>query len=121
LEKLLKATPHALARGPGDCAAAGYAAFLAAAFLAAGAFFAAAGALAARGWNSKLTLPSFLSKARKALNLRRVLLETKFSSRSVLPVVSSLTTCSRPTGCCRMILPVLKSQVTCAPTECSHT
>ena len=43
-----------------------------------------------RGSNSKITLPSFLSQARNALNLRRVLFETKFSSRSVLPVASSL-------------------------------
>ena len=93
--------------------------------LAAAAFFAAvlraAGAFAARGSNSKPTLPSFLSQARKALNLRRVLLETKFSSSAVLPSASSLVICSRGTGCCRMILPLLKSQVTCAPTLCSQT
>src|SRR6185369_9937657 len=69
------------------------------------------GNLEARGSNSKFTLPASASQARKALNERRVRIETNLSSRSVLPVASSLAICSRSTGCCRMILPLRKSQV----------
>src|SRR5690606_10746721 len=99
--------------------------FLAAAFLAGAAFLAAAlpvlagapaavlrgGNLEVRGSNSKLTLPASLSQARKALKARRVRMETNLSSRSVLPVSSNLLICSRSTGCCKMILPLLKSQL----------
>ena len=46
-----------------------------------------------------------------ALKARRVRMETNLSSRSVLPVLSSLSICSRSIGCCRMIWPVLKSQL----------
>ncbi|MNV40722.1 hypothetical protein D3C71_1323370 [compost metagenome] len=63
------------------------------------------------GANSKLTLPASLSHARWALKLRRVRMLTNLSSRSVLPVSSSLVICSRSTGCCRMILPLLKVQL----------
>src|SRR6188472_3486185 len=74
--------------------AAGFAAALAA--LATGAYFAAgsfaAGVLPAAplrggnfdGANSKFTLPASLSHARKALNGRRVRIDTNLSSRSVL-------------------------------------
>src|SRR3954468_14983721 len=103
--------------------------FAGAAFFAAGDFFAAAlygaaGSFAAfagaplrggnfevRGSNSKFTLPASLTHARKALNGRRVRIETNLSSRSVLPVASSLLICSRSTGCCRMTCPLLKSQL----------
>src|SRR6185312_2896241 len=77
------------------------------------------------GANSKLTLPASLSHARYALNGRRVRIETNLSSRSVLPLSSSLLICSRTTGCCRMIWPLLKSHVgvACAAvgTDFSHT
>src|SRR6187402_3136502 len=83
--------------------AAGFAAALAAAF-ATGAYF-AAGVLPAAplrggnfdGANSKFTLPASLSQARKALNGRRVRMETNLSSRSVLPLANSLLICSRST------------------------
>ena len=45
------------------------------------------------------------------LELAPRLVGDEASSRSVLPVASSLVICSRATGCCRMILPLLKSQV----------
>ncbi|MNT65648.1 hypothetical protein D3C72_2036470 [compost metagenome] len=70
-----------------------------------------AGNLPSRGSNSKFTLPASLSQARKALKLRRVRLEMNLSSRSVLPVASSLAIWSRSMGCCRMIWPLLKSQL----------
>src|SRR6478672_7912292 len=84
-----------LSPAPGLRGALGAAAFFAAAtFLAAGvlaaAFFAAGAALAkvlrggnllVRGSNSKATLPSSWFQARKALNARRVRIETNFSSR----------------------------------------
>src|SRR5688572_5736594 len=78
--------------------AAFFAAVLAAlatgAYLAAGSF--APGVLPAAplrggnldGANSKFTLPASLSQARKALNGRRVRMDTNLSSRSVLPVCS---------------------------------
>src|SRR4029077_316805 len=69
--------------------------------------------------NSKPT--SFLSVntryALKGLPLR----EINRSSKSVLPVVSSLFTCSRSTGRCRMTLPDRKSHVLFGPTEFSQT
>src|SRR5690606_13325211 len=104
--------------------------FSAGAFFAAGTFFAAAflagaaalaagragaplrgGYLLSRFSNSKFTLPASASQARKALNARRGRMDTNLSSRSVLLVASSLLICSRATGCCRMILPLLKSQL----------
>src|SRR5450830_816157 len=47
------------------------------------------------GANSKLTLPSAASHTSMALKARRVRIETNLSSRSVLPVLSSLCICSR--------------------------
>src|SRR5690606_25034989 len=91
-------------------------AFLAAATFLAGAALAAApavlrgGNLLSRGSNAKFTLPASLSQTRQALKLRRVRMDTNLSSRSVLPVASSLLICSRATGCCRMILPLLNVQ-----------
>ena len=46
-----------------------------------------------------------------ALKPRRVRMETNLSSKSVLPVSSSLLICSRTMGCCKMIWPLLKSQL----------
>src|SRR5512133_53971 len=63
------------------------------------------------GANSKFTLPASASQASMALKPRRVRMETNLSSKSVLPVASSLRICSRSIGCCRMIWPVLKSQL----------
>src|SRR5512145_1324759 len=80
-------------------------AFLAAAFLAGAALAAGraavlrGGYLLSRGSNAKFTLPASASQARKALNGRRVRIDTNLSSRSVLPVASSLLICSRATGC----------------------
>src|SRR5690606_12711635 len=73
-----------------------------------------------RGSNSKLILP-FACLTRKALNLRLVRLETKPSSRSVLPSANSLVTCSGEISCCRIILPVRKSQDFSGPTDFSQT
>src|SRR5699024_138684 len=75
--------------------------------------------LLARGSNSKPTLPFLMT--RKALNLRCVRLETKPSSRSVLPSASILVICSGLTSCWRMILPERKSQVFSGPTAFSQT
>ena len=63
------------------------------------------------GANSKLTLPASASQASMALKARRVREETNLSSMSVLPVASSFCICARSTGCCKMICPLLKSQL----------
>ena len=65
---------------------------LVAAFLAAVVFPAAVfrgGYLLTRGSNSKTTRPSSALHAKKALNARRVRMDTNLSSKSVFPVVSS--------------------------------
>src|SRR5690606_29551347 len=108
--------------------------FLAAVFLAA-AFFTAvflAAALVAvflaavlrpgfsgRGSNSKPILPSAW-RTRKALNLRLVREDTKPSSKSVLPSPSNLAICSRVISCCKITLPLRKSQLLEGPTDFSH-
>ena len=46
--------------------------------------------------------------------------KTKPLSSSVLPSVSSFTTCARSMGCCKMIAPVLKSQVLFGPVAFSQ-
>src|SRR5699024_7794817 len=91
--------------------------FLPAAFLAA---FLPAPFLLARGANSKPTLPSGCV-TRNALNLRCVRLETKSGRRSVLPSASSFLTCSGLISCCRITLPVRKSQVLFGPVDFSQT
>src|SRR5450830_65985 len=66
------------------------AAFLAGAALAAAPAVLRGGNLLSRGSNSKFTLLAAASQAKKALKLRRVRMLTNLSSRSVLPVLSSL-------------------------------
>src|SRR5690606_36734942 len=78
-----------------------------------------AAAFGARGSNAKPTLPSGPS-TRYALNLRRVRAETKSVSRSVRPSASSLRICAGATSCCRMTLPLRKSQRFPAPTAFSQ-
>ena len=77
--------------------------FLAATFFAAGAPAFAnvlrGGNLLVRGSNSNATLASSLFQLKNALNARRVRMLTNLSSRSVLPVASNFSTCSRSTGC----------------------
>ncbi|MNR26511.1 hypothetical protein D3C85_1437280 [compost metagenome] len=77
-------------------------------------------AFGSRASNSKPILPSGCF-TRKALKLRPVRDDLKPVSRSVLPAVSSLPICSREISCCRMILPVVKSQVFSLPTAFSQT
>ena len=66
------------------------------------------GNLLVRGSNSNTTLSSSAFHDKKALKARRVRLLTNLSSKSVLPVLSSLAICSRSTTCCNTILPLLK-------------
>ncbi|MCY1225010.1 hypothetical protein D9M72_371930 [compost metagenome] len=66
--------------------------------------------MGSRASNSKPILPSGCL-TRKALKLRPVRDDLNPVSRSVLPSVSSLPICSRLISCCRMILPVVKSQL----------
>src|SRR5262249_46042016 len=64
--------------------------------------------LPARGANSNRTFPSG-PRTRNAEN-GRPLREMKRCSRSVFPVASSFSTCSRSIGRCRMMRPERKSQ-----------
>jgi len=77
------------------------------------------------GANSKLTFPASGSQASMALKARRVRMLTNLSSKSVFPVASNFSICSRAMGCCKIICPLLKSQlgVGCAKvgTVRSHT
>ena len=61
------------------------------------------------------------SRVKKALNLRFVRLETKFSNKSVLPSSNSFFICSRSISCCNMTLLLRKSQLFSGPTAFSHT